>query len=332
MQNQMFQLLGSYDLFGKAIPGAILLAGALSFLPAKDLPLQEISSLSFLNIAALIIILLIVGLTIGQGIHTLADNFEKTFLWFAKRLRGFLNYIRVITNQPNLNLSAIKSDRDLEGSSLKKRIAQKWWNGVIEWLRRRYWGGYDSLVGHRYLFGKWIEWNYSPENNDRWKTESKGIVFDRFVREYERVYKSDVRKKDPHQIASLYPLLTSVLEGENSTQFRHFQALYSFCRSMWVVSFLLTTGYLVFLIDFDMLPDAFLHQPAIFELTPARFHLLIPTITILGTLIFFDASGTYKRHFVEYFMASFSNTLAEVEPEQRDAATSSQLTFDQIEP
>ena len=318
MQNRLLQLLGSYDLFGKSVPGAIFLSGIILLLPRERIPVDQLSELDVLNIAALFIILLIAGLTIGQGVHTLADNIEKTFLWFARRLRNMLNLIRVTFDFIPAELHQWKASTDK--TELRFRIVVNWWNNSIEWIRRRYWGGYDSLVSHRHLFVKWIEWNYSRENEDRWPTGSKGEAFDHFVAQYQNRFDVDLRRKAPSEIAGQYPLITSHLVDRGRNQFRHFQALYSFCRSMWVVLFLLSITYTASLIDIKFIPNLFDHTPLVAELLGGKPLVLIGIYLV--TFVFFDASGTYKRHFVEYLMASFANSVdnesLEQTPEQRD--------------
>ena len=312
-QSQVIQSIGSYDLFGKSLPGAIFALGLVSLLPRDRVPFVGGSDITLINIAALFLLLLIAGLTIGQGIHTLADNIEKSFLWVAKRIRRTFNLIRLYSDRPELlNISTLRSDYDPEGpdgrGSLWRRLCSNWRNGLVEWVRCRYWGMYDSLIGHRYLFFKYLEWNFSPENEDRWETESKGVGFESFAKAFESVYKTDLRKK-PEEIMSAYPLVTSRLENSGIAQFRHFQALYSFCRSMWVVSFIFAVFYTVFLVDVAQIPDLFQHHPVVFSLMPPRFYNFVPLGAAFSALVFFDASGTYKRHYVEYLISAYSTAV-----------------------
>ena len=73
---------------------------------------------------------------------------------------------------------------------------------------------------------------------------------------------------------------------------------------MWVVSLALGIFYTMALVDVAQIPNLFNHTPAIYEVSE-RYHFFLPLSAFTAWLFFFDASGTYKRHFVEYFMASF---------------------------
>jgi len=330
MRNSIIQVFNNYGLFGKSVPGAFLLLGTSALAPYKSLPLGKVDSLSFVNIAALLAVLLIAGLTLGQAVHTAADNFEKAFLWFARGLRRIYNASRAQminlknkvfnfewwkiggSNPWNALIECIERIYNRLNSWLAQRVygSETWqWiqqeeSKISRWVQRRYWGGYDSLAGHRYLFGKWIQWNFARQNDHRWETESKGPLFDEFAYCYSQKFDIEVRQQTPKDIVSQYPLLTSYLEGYSRTQYRRFQSIYSFCRSMWVVSLALAVVYTMALIDITQIPNLFTHTPAIYEV-PERYQPVFPLSALAAWLFFFDASGTYKRHFVEYFMASF---------------------------
>lgn len=86
MSSPLLQLLGSYDLFGKSVPGGALLAGFWILFPSPLLTATNTSGYNLVDIAALLVIFLLIGLMIGQGLHTLADNIEKIFRWFVVRI------------------------------------------------------------------------------------------------------------------------------------------------------------------------------------------------------------------------------------------------------
>lgn len=330
MRNSIIQVFNNYGLFGKSVPGAFLLLGVSVLAPYDSLPLGEVDSLSFVNIAALLAVLLIAGLTLGQAVHTAADNFEKVFLWFARGIRRIYNGSRArfinlkiwifdferwkiggFGRWNSLVESAEWTYNQLDGWFTERVLESDYWKWlqqeqtkVAKWFQRRYWGGYDSLAGHRYLFGKCIHWNFARQNDHRWETESKGPLYDEFARCYSQKFDIEVRQQTPEDLVSQYPLLTSYLEGHSRTQYRHFQSIYSFCRSMWVVSLALGIVYTMALVDVAQIPNLFDHTPAIYEVSE-RYQLFFPLSAFTAWLFFFDASGTYKRHFVEYFMASF---------------------------
>lgn len=93
--NRLLQLLGSYDFFGKAVPGAALLFGLWLLLPENILPVSSgEGGATLFNLLALIIVFFILGLMIGQGVHTFADNIEKAFRWVLKRVVDFTQILQ----------------------------------------------------------------------------------------------------------------------------------------------------------------------------------------------------------------------------------------------
>jgi hypothetical protein len=82
---------------------------------------------------------------------------------------------------------------------------------------------------------------------------------------------------------------------------------------MWVVFLILTIIYtaLVFglniqiwVLDITLLDLPY--EPSGLELIPDFFHDYLPFSLLIGAVVFFDASGTYKRHFVEYLISDFA--------------------------
>lgn len=318
MPSRLIELFGSYDLFGKSVPGAVFALGLTLILPKSIIPLPEKTSV--LGIIALAVVLLFIGLMIGQGVHTLADNMEKAFLWFATRIRNIASIIQVLVGR-NISIETLELDEDDE-SRVLNRFLSNGWNKSLEWVRRRYWGTYDSIVGHRYLLGKSIQWNFDPEYPDkRWELESRDELYQIFVDAYQDTYGEDIRTKTPIEIRTQYPLITSQLSKQGVTQYRTFQSIYSFCRSMWVVFFLLIIlfsslilGSIDFMI-FEWIPSfggihiavsPLPYEPIGSLILPSALKPYVIWALVLGAITFFDAAGTYKRHFVEYLIADFA--------------------------
>ncbi|WP_435143796.1 hypothetical protein [Halobaculum sp. P14] len=259
--------------------------------------------------------LLLTGLTIGQGVHTLADNFEKAFLWLVRRIRNSANLLATSVDT-DLSAKSLKSTTDPTNPPKRhRRVLNNWWDGSIEWLRRRYWGSYDSLIGHRYLFARSIEWNYSQERgDDRWNTESRGELFDHFIDGYKDAFGHDLRKHvhSTQDIVNRYPLITAKLKQSNGSGYQNFQATYSFCRSMWVVFLLLFVVYfdLMFLGCYGGIINACvtIGQPVVLSAVSEKLYPLLLGLIGSGVVVFFDAAGTYKRHYVEYLIAEFGVT------------------------
>lgn len=308
MVNQFLQLFGSYDLFGKAVPGAALLLGVWSLLPTSVLHMSpSFTGFDPINFLALLITLLLLGLMIGQGIHTFADSTEKAFRWALLRLveaRQLLEISDVIVELDRLKPR--KKEEEVIGIS---SFWYDWHIGSVEWLRNRFWGLFDSFSSHRYLFAKWFQWNYEEERNrsfdNRWQSGEKDVLMEPFCRSFKETFEGDIRLYKIEQSEMVYPLITTYLSGNNSEQYRQFQAIYSFCRSMWVVLLGLTIIYSFVIYQPLGELGVLSSQPRIQQL-PDTVETLTPMITFGMAMVFLNAAGTYKRHFVEYVIASFA--------------------------
>jgi hypothetical protein len=349
MANNLLEVFGSYDLFGKSVPGGLLAFGILSSLPIDPVTnSQGNGSPSLAGLAVGVVGVLLVGLVIGQGVHTLADNTEKAFLWAARRASSTQRVVRTVLARrgrrfPSPNLSTKPDEK------LRRRIWKEAASNLYGWLRRRFWGIYDSLASHRRLFGKHFEWNYSPlERGEgrRWQGEEKGHLYDQFCQQYTERFPDDLNPKqlDPDQMIDRYPLIVTVAESSDIEGHASFQSIYSFCRSMWVVSVVLAVlyteilfgqlvnlrigcsrwiwadslpldvGYLCLSESLNLLPVS---EKAFGRvLLPEAFYPLVVPVLLTAALVFFDAAGTYKRHYVEYLIAEFAsaenNSAAEV--------------------
>ncbi|MCD2202950.1 hypothetical protein [Halobacterium sp. KA-6] len=260
-----------------------------------------------MSAAALLVVLLVIGLMIGQGLHTLAENIEKMFGWIIGRIyegQQMLKFKNVSTD-----LDSFKNVDSATGKSGFARFPPTWRNGMVDWIRRRIWGTYDSFVGHRYLFAKWFQWNYPPSGrrpfDSRWEERARDEALEPFAEAVDEVFDINVRQQDVNKTCDLYTRVTARLSISPFSVHRRFQAIYSFCRSMWVVSLILTVGYILALYqpfgDFAILS----HSPRIVYLLPGQTERLLPGLTLIATVVFVDAAGTYKRHYIEYVIEGF---------------------------
>lgn len=309
MDSAIIKYIGSYDFLGKSIPGAVLSVGIYLLLPPQSELLID-SPFVAIEIVSGLVILLIVGLMIGQDVHTLADNFEKSFLWIGIRLEHSYEFLKVIISNLGYNpfYTTIIYYRKRILIRREKGILYDWIKSTDKWIRKRYWGGYDALIGHRYLFGKSIEWNYakyddSRERNRRWLEREKGVLYDRFIFAYLKIYGEDLRFEEPDKIATKYPLITTRLSNHDQLQHRNFQAIYSFCRSMWVVFLLLAINSALLVLNLFFFEGTY--EPIGLLFIPNWISYWIPVVLTAISLLFLDASGTYKRHFIEYMIAEF---------------------------
>ncbi|WP_247729576.1 hypothetical protein [Halovivax limisalsi] len=345
MPSHHLEFLGSYDLFGKSVPGAIFLIGFYSLFPRDQIVIPQ-SGGRFVDIISLLVVLLLLGLMIGQGVHTLADNFEKVFLklgiwltrisrtlyvegarlmnWYRRSAKKYWNggkriilILFMVSFFPLtfivlLNL-LLKFIMDLLLAAMICIFPERWFDiydtirlGWGIWWKNRYWGLYDSLIGHRYLFGKSIEWNYAGDNPERWEEKEKEELYDRFILAYLNAYDVDMRRKVPYENANRYPLITARLTHRGDAQYRHFQSLYSFCRSMWVVFLLLGLAHLAMYLALFQFGTISLNSLPLSFYALSGYELYLPLILLATSAMFLDASGTYKRHYIEYMIAEFS--------------------------
>lgn len=337
MANRLLQVFGSYDLFGKSVPGSLLVFGLLSLLPAEILSGGgggERGLPTLASLAVAVVVVLLVGLVIGQGVHTLADNTEKAFHWLAKRADTTYTLVTILAARAGIDRNLIDLSTKPD-ERLRRRFPKNVLSNLHEWLRSRFWGTYDSLVSHRRLFGKHFEWNYNrPGDGRRWEREERGHLYEQFCREYERRFPEDKSPKqlEPDELMDRYPLIVTAVENGDVTPHASFQSIYSFCRSMWVVSIVIAAVYteILFgqLVDFrvgctqfglpDWIPDVGMlclsgDVIAVSDGTigaavvPGNSVSAVVPVFLISALIFFDAAGTYKRHYVEYLIAGFAS-------------------------
>lgn len=320
MSNQLLRLFGSYDLFGKSVPGAALLFGVWLLLPESAFPISfGTPGNSLVNIAALLLLLLLLGLMIGQGLHTVADNIEKVFRWLLFRtidLQDLIAYRYGVS----ISLERFESPDEREESTFMRSFFDERRDETIEWIRRRFWGTFDSFAGHRYLFSKWFEWNYTPSEqrgyDNRWEEGERDAIMEPFAEAFESVFGEDIRQFDREEIEQVYPLITAYLANKNLRGHRQFQSIYSFCRSLWVVLFALSIAYAIVIYQPLGALEVVDWNPRIQTLPPDPLIPVLPLLTFLATIVFVDASGTYKYHFIEYLLATFAKAEDSTEPQQ----------------
>lgn len=315
MQNGLVSLLSSYDIFGKSIPGTVFFLGIISLFPASlngSSPAGESTGAAFTGIEILselsprailpiIALALFLGLIFGEGVHTFAVNSERFVAWLGRIMYSSLSLIRRIFPELYQYLS---SDIDYTKISERESSFYDQLQGVIDWFKRRYYGATDAFVGHRRLFAINCLSNYGDEPGRRKEDEPKHI-YEKFQTRFDEIFDRELPKEGEEELMEVYPLVTSVVTQSGSTQYRRFQAIYSFCRSMWVSLALIAAGHAIILF---FKPAAYPNS----TLGATLFtQLSIPPIWLpvgLGSsvLFFIDATGTYKRHYVEYLVAEFA--------------------------
>lgn len=131
-----------------------------------------------------------------------------------------------------------------------------------------------------------------------------------------------INEDDP---SSMYVHVMSYLELASLGRARLFQAVFSFCRSMWILLIFYSCIYIAIGVSFsppNWVPDAISrgilalssYDPVISSQLNGDLGMMICGIgMILLSIIFFHSEGQYKRIFTEYFVADFL-VLIESEP------------------
>jgi hypothetical protein len=301
MAERVANVLESYDFFGKSIPGIVALIGLATLLPG--LPLEAFSdpngTLNLTVLTALSLTLVFSGLVLGQAVHTIADNTEKV-LYRIGNWTGNKYYVH------------------------SPLISEEWWENHKEWkkrylaaepwLERRYWGIHDVFKSHRRLFENELGWNFDLSENKR-GLDGTDITYNRFRECCETEFGIDIARFDKKtsrgielngyvELRQLYPMVTATLSSKGSGRANGFQARYSFCRGMWVTFLLLLLAYLSVLFS-PFKPETLLYEPLILQTFSVSELGLLMWAMFLLSMAFMDASGDYKKHYVEYLISDF---------------------------
>lgn len=161
--------------------------------------------------------------------------------------------------------------------------------------------------------------------------DSQQIIGERLLREF---YDSCDRKFDgielkkfqernensEKELEDLYTLIRGVVHFDGRGRSRTFQAIYAFCRSMWVLSIILWAVYYVYaLTRFWSVPSIIAEQPAVSTNTAFLYTPIVSeyvpspaVVFILSTILFLSshkmfrsATDEYKEYFTEYLISDF---------------------------
>jgi hypothetical protein len=75
---------------------------------------------------------------------------------------------------------------------------------------------------------------------------------------------------------------------------------------MWVVSLTLAIIY-AYMIYQPLGSGELMNESSRLMTIPETLLTTLPILLIISTIVFMDASGTYKRHYIEYTIAAFGN-------------------------
>lgn len=314
--------LNTYDIFGKSIPGGVLIGGIYYLVPFQ-ITLGNSANTQF-DLILQVLTAGLIGLLIGEAIHSLANIVERV-------LRRIGRLIKKIANEAESNISSgvkysnqkifqlrqkkLDSQTDIYLTSiithiyylvyllfrLLKTIATPG-NILIYKL-------YPALQPHRVLFTVWIKNNYGGDQATTWDLTDDELLRDQFADACEDIYNIEIVKKDPDNIVELYTMVTAIVNQSDTGLSQRFQDLYSFCRSMWVVLLIILLWFslLVYTSTFSYNPWWMSENIQIIVQNPEKGFQSSVTILLFGlaavTLLFLYASSKYKQIYIKYLIS-----------------------------
>lgn len=315
MSVRIGSILGSYDLFAKTIPGVAFFIGVVSLFPSfPEIPDQEIG---FGFITVVIIVTVVSGFVIGQGLHSVAVAVESLGYRFAEFMYNITKFVRreYWSEREGISYTVLEyNDKESDNHVLRGilafilRIPAR----VYCWVIARI---HEILLPHRV----WFKFRLRREFEEK---EDPDGLYEWFKWECrDHLQSMDMNLVEQHE--KVYRFVMSYLEFIKGGRARQFQATSSFCRSMWIT--LLAFSFVYFgalVID----PVQILgYEPAI-QSVLIKYGYKIPIILCIGSIIFMYSAGQYKKHFTEYIVVDFYNA------EGSDANTSGMsLEVDQLE-
>lgn len=330
--------LSSYDLIAKSIPGVVLLLIGSSFLP-QGAELTGISvGNSIADYAITILTSLILGLFVGEAVHTLAELIEQTFLFIGKysnilktRLKLFIAeilYRKKINWEMIIDNYSDKIPRPLRDSGgkiythvlhLLLPIFTHIFYRIFEFSKSKYLEFYDSFESDGDLFAKFLVLNFSREPDtvpDRWKYRAKGHPYECFRLCVNQEFGEDVLKgvssvnqfkrlSLKEEYKSLYMMVNSDVSRADVELSTRFQSVYSFCRSMYVIFGLVTLGYFMVLYPVLFGGDTPIYNPVAIEAINEGWYPLFIVIPLIMSVIFLISTKKYKRMYINQLICDF---------------------------
>lgn len=309
--------LNTYDLFGKSIPGGVLIGGIYYLTPNK-IALNNSANTQF-DLILQILTAGLIGLLIGEAIHSLANIVERVLRRIGRSIKKIAN------NTESYISSGIKySDQKVFQLKQKKSDLQEDIVRYVYYLlylllislktisipsNILIYKLYPALQPHRVLFNIWIKNNYGGDVVTSWNLTDDKLLKDQFAEACEDIYEIDIVKEEPDNIVELYTMMTATVNQSNTGLSQRFQDLYSFCRSMWVVLLiiLLWLSLLVYTGTFSYNPWWMSGNTQIIGQNPEGGFQSSVTILLFGlaavTLLFLYASSKYKQFYIKYLIS-----------------------------
>lgn len=282
--------IGSYDIFGKAIPGLVGLAGLISILPVDSGLVLIPQDVTITSVAGFIVVAFALGLVFGESVHNLAVNIEAIVGWFSGRFQGIADLIRsgiswllvkVGSSQEQPGdpgagseqrdpsegsgadedkLAVPPEDEQRGGFAVEGLYPSDITGRIYEWILRRVTGILVALTSHRRLFKDRVIDQLDPYRDPADRSE---LSYQAFIRAVQNEFNVDI--DDFQNIHELYAQIASRIESSGVNRAQGFQVRFSFCRSMWVVLGTYTALYSALFIhrDYGELREGIIDAPEV---------------------------------------------------------------------
>lgn len=345
MQSNVTGFLNRYDIFGKSIPGAMLIVGIYLHLPNLILEdrLPGVNDIQIIDLLGLVFLVLAGGLLVGEAVHTFSRMLQSLV---RKVVRFTIGLFRKCRSKSDDVEEGADNDSDefqpdtnnkSEKSGTGHGIEDNWSSKNNGQMAKVYWWGVWLLKDHRELFSKSIVWNYTERGP--WKINQRKEVYDSFSQICDEQYDINPKKeleykeeekptKSAERFLEIYPLVTATVGQHNTKLSQRFQDLYSFTRSMWTVFFIISLLYMLSYLPASgidsilsgLLPSCIstilsslwtpigllLWTPELFDQSTSPLSYLIIFFALIGvTLIFMHATVRYKRIYIEYLISEY---------------------------
>ena len=304
MPSQFLSSFGMYDFYGKSLPGMALAVGLTVLLPFNSLPEVTLAD-NFLIFIALLTVLGLIGILLGEIVHTISNFFEIMWAWIGRQVRSLgikfglgppkSGYQPEVRNDGNDSIEG-DSNVELPTKTLRYRAFHK----IHQWVYSQYQKLFYIIASHRRVFLKEL----TGDVEIPYQTVDLPLTNASFARQHlvkKSIEEFDMKSKEDAR--EVYSIVVSRLTFAGCERPFRYQARYSFCRSMWMVlSFL--SGIYIFGQSWSIFSDILQ-----FEESYLREYLHTTDVILLGigllfiSLIFAIASGAYKRHYVRYLIS-----------------------------
>lgn len=267
-----------YSFFSVLLPGIVFILGLVPFLP---------SNTSIGSIGSLLPILAI-GFALGQAVHTVAVAIENSS-------------------------SRVEDIKEMKNSSTGLKKCKFWfkqWFMAVP-LNQLFGEQYFNDTSHR---SRWISELNPEKNNNRLDTDICNSFYDLSRDTFPELELPDSRKDlfddgDENKLDLLYANVRSVVHIDGRGRSRSFQAIYSFCRSMWIVSISLFLLYALYsILSMVGVLTGSVSYTSFIGTLGIRSAILASTSFIIAVgsfKLFRSAKNNYQEYYIQYLVSDF---------------------------